>query len=108
MKKIAAILILFSLFCCSGKILAEDIGKYKFEVTEDLARNVGDKLDINFKEVSLEEFMRGLTIEQEHSDITKGDPVVTGEIAIVHLEEIPDYYTRLDALEENAKRESHE
>ncbi len=93
----------FSLFCYPGKILAEDTGKDKFEVTEDLARNVGEKLGINFKEVSIEEFMRGMAIEQEHSDITKGDPLTTGKIVMVHLNEIPDYYIRLDALEESAK-----
>jgi hypothetical protein len=30
--------------------------------------------------------------------------VLTGKIALAHLEEFPDYYTRLEEMEEEAKR----
>ncbi|MDR9451806.1 MAG: DUF5661 family protein, partial [Acidimicrobiia bacterium] len=35
---------------------------------------------------------------------TGDDPIVTGKIALAHLNEFPDYYTRLDELEEAARR----
>ena len=46
----------------------------------------------------------GLDVEKEHTD----DPLVAVEIATDHLEEFPDYYTRLDAMEKEAKAESGE
>jgi len=36
--------------------------------------------------------------------VTDDDPVVTGKIALAHLNEFPDYYTRLERMEEEAKR----
>jgi hypothetical protein len=49
-------------------------------------------------------------VELEHggrdprTDVTHDDPVVTAKIALAHLNEFPDYYTRLDKMEEEAKR----
>jgi hypothetical protein len=37
--------------------------------------------------------------------VTHDDPLVTGKIALAHLHEIPDYYTRLDRMEAAASRE---
>jgi hypothetical protein len=37
--------------------------------------------------------------------VTDDDPVVTGKIALAHLKEFHDYYTRLERMEEQAKRE---
>jgi hypothetical protein len=37
------------------------------------------------------------------TDVTGDDPIVTGKIALAHLNEFPDYYTRLDQMEEEAK-----
>ena len=39
------------------------------------------------------------------TNVTGDDPVVTGKIALAHLNEFPDYYTRLDRMEEEAKRD---
>ena len=39
------------------------------------------------------------------TDVTGDDPIVTAKIALAHLNEFPDYYTRLEAMEEKAKRE---
>lgn len=43
----------------------------------------------------------GVKIEQEHTD----DKAKAREIAMDHLVEIPDYYTRLEEMEEQAKKE---
>jgi hypothetical protein len=37
--------------------------------------------------------------------VTDDDPVVTGKIALAHLNEFPDYYLRLERMELEAKRE---
>ena len=50
-------------------------------------------------------------IELEHglhdllTNVTDDDPVVTGKIALAHLNEFPDYYTRLERLEAEARRD---
>ena len=60
----------------------------------------------------VEQFRMGLDVELEHglhdpvTDVTNNDPVVTGKIALAHLNEFPDYYTRLARMEEEARREA--
>lgn len=55
-----------------------------------------DAPDSDFNGVELQ---MGIDIEKEHTD----DPVVAKEIAKDHLAEIPDYYTRLKKMEDEAK-----
>ena len=80
------------------------------QFTPDEARKIGDELGINWDEVRIEEFRRGLEVELEHgsewgeeTNVTKDDPHLTGRIAWAHLKEIPDYYTRLDKMEAEAE-----
>jgi hypothetical protein len=68
-------------------------------------------LGINFKtsKFDLNEFWRGVNTELEHgkvssqTNVTGDDPIMTGKIALAHLNEFPDYYKRLKVLEEEAK-----
>ena len=67
-------------------------------------------LDIDWTEspFDLEQFRRGLDVELEHgthdpeTNVTDDDPVMTGKIALAHLRELPDYYTRLERMEAEA------
>lgn len=76
------------------------------------ARLIGVQLKIDWSQVDLEQFRRGLEIELEHgamdpdTNVTGDDPVLTGKIAWAHLKEIKDYYTRLDRLEAEAEGEA--
>lgn len=73
------------------------------------ARSVGTQLRIDWTEVDLEQFRRGLEVELEHgardpeTNVTGDDLLLTGKIAWAHLKEIRDYYTRLDRLESEAE-----
>jgi len=67
------------------------------------AKALGDKLKVNWKKVDLGEFKKGLRVETEHSDVTKGDPIKTAKIALAHLKEAPDYYTKLKKVEKRGK-----
>jgi hypothetical protein len=75
----------------------------------EAARGIGASLGIDWKNIDLEEFRRGLEIEFEHgtrdlqTNVTNDDLGLTGKIAWAHLKEFPDYYTRLDRLESEAK-----
>jgi hypothetical protein len=73
------------------------------------AKKIGNTLKIDWKEVSLDQFTRGLNVELEHgsidkeTNVTDNDGKLTGEIAWAHLKEFPDYYTRLAKMEKVAK-----
>jgi hypothetical protein len=51
-----------------------------------------------------------MDVELEHglrdlkTNVTRDDPVITGKIALAHLNEFPDYYDRLEKLEEEAEK----
>lgn len=75
------------------------------------AKQIGNDLNINWKQISLSEFTTGLNVELEHgsrdpqTNVTDNDGKLTGEIALAHLKELPDYYTRLSKMEKVAKVE---
>ena len=79
----------------------------------DEARRVGETLGIDWATAlfGVEQFRLGLDVELEHgrrdmrTNVTDDDAVVTGKIALAHLHEFPDYYTRLAQLEAAASRE---
>ena len=82
------------------------------EFTEEEARAIGQRIGIEWAagDVDLEQFRMGLAIELEHgtldstTNVTNDDETITGKIALAHLREIPDYYTRLAAMEKEAER----
>ena len=77
--------------------------------TLDQAKAVGKQLGIKWDKFDLEQFRVGLGVELENgivnptTNVTNDDPLRTGKIALAHLTEFPDYYTRLAKLEEEAK-----
>ena len=74
------------------------------------ARVVGETLGIDWTRFDVEQFRMGMDVELEHgtvdahTNVTGDDPVKTGKIALAHLNEFADYYTRLEALEKEAER----
>ena len=83
------------------------------EFTADEARLVGEQIGIDWaaSPFDVEQFRIGMNIELEHglhdmfTNVSDDDPHVTGKIALAHLNEFPDYYTRLERMEEEAKRD---
>lgn len=71
-----------------------------FEVTKELAQEVGGKLGVDFEAIPVEQLTMGLKQEQEHADVTGGDPETTAKIALAHLKENPEYYTLLKDMED--------
>ena len=74
------------------------------------AKEIGDGLGIDWNEVKLDEFTKGINVEFEHgcndpeTNVTNNDKEMTAKIAWAHLKEFPDYYTRLEKLEEKAEK----
>ena len=79
------------------------------QFTDEEAKELGDAIGVNWEAVPLAEFRMGLSIELEHgahdpqTDVTGDDLIMTAKIALAHLKEFPDYYARLEKLEEEAK-----
>lgn len=76
------------------------------------ARAVGEAIGIDWgrSRFDVEQFCMGLEVELEHgrrdpaTNVTDDDEWTTGKIAWAHLNEYPDYYTRLAAMEAEAER----
>jgi hypothetical protein len=79
----------------------------------DEARRIGEQIGIDWASApfDVEQFRIGMDVELEHglhdpaTNVTGNDPIVTGKIALAHLNEFPDYYTRLERMEEEARRD---
>jgi len=76
------------------------------------AREIGERIGIDWdhSQFDVEQFRMGLGVELEHglrdpkTNVTDDDPTITGKIAWAHLNEFPDYYTRLEKMEGDAER----
>ncbi len=74
---------------------------------QEIATQIGIQWDaVRF---DLEQFRMGMDVELEHgsrdvqTNVTNDDPLTTGKIALAHLREFPDYYTRLAKMESDAE-----
>jgi hypothetical protein len=86
-------------------------GRTSFSAEE--AKQIGEQIGIDWdtSPFDVDQFRRGMDVELEHglqdlaTNVTGDDSLTTGKIARAHLNEFPDYYTRLAQMEEQAKRE---
>lgn len=82
------------------------MNKRQFSAEE--ATGIGDNIGVDWSVIPIDEFRMGLSVELEHgahdpqTDVTSDDLLVTGKIALAHLNEFPDYYTRLAKMETEA------
>jgi hypothetical protein len=80
----------------------------KKSFSSEEAKHIGELLGVDWSRFDVEQFRMGLDVELEHgtrdpkTSVTGDDPLMTGKIALAHLNEFPDYYTRLDKLEKEA------
>ena len=81
------------------------------QFTLNEARAAGERIGIDWDASSfgLEQFRMGMDVELEHgtadpgTNITDDDIIMTAKIARAHLNEFPDYYTRLARMEAEAR-----
>ncbi len=77
--------------------------------TTEQAKKVGEQIGIKWDKFDIEQFRKGMDVELEHgtidenTNVTNDDPLMTGKIALAHLNEFSDYYTRLEEMEEEAE-----
>ena len=83
----------------------------KAHFTSEQARAAGDQIGIDWSvsRFDVEQFRAGMDVELEHgtqdlaTNVTDDDVTVTAKIARAHLNEFPDYYTRLAVMEAEAE-----
>lgn len=81
----------------------------KKHFSAEQAQAIGEQLGIKWSKFDVEQFRMGMDVELEHglhdpeTNVTNDDPLVTGKIALAHLNEFPDYYTRLEKMEHEAE-----
>ncbi len=81
----------------------------KEHFTTEQAKEIGEQLGIKWDKFDIEQFRKGMDVELEHgivdsnTNVTNDDPLMTGKIALAHLNEFADYYDRLDKMEKEAE-----
>jgi len=79
--------------------------------TAEQARDAGERIGIDWvtSPFDIEQFRMGMDVELEHgtqdldTNVTDNDVTVTAKIARAHLNEFPDYYSRLALMEAEAE-----
>jgi DNA-directed RNA polymerase alpha subunit len=79
--------------------------------TADQAREAGEQIGIKWatSRFDVDQFRMGMDVELEHgkqdpeTNVTDDDVTVTAKIARAHLNEFPDYYSRLAVMEAEAE-----
>ena len=79
--------------------------------TTDQTRAAGEQIGIDWaaSRFDAEQLRMGMDVELEHgthdpeTNVTDDDLVVTAKIARAHLNEFPDYYSRLAVMEAEAE-----
>ena len=73
--------------------------------TSEEAKKIGEQLGVDWSKFDVEQYRMGMNVELEHgsqdpvTNVTNDDPLTTGKIALAHINEFPDYYTRLKKME---------
>jgi DNA-directed RNA polymerase alpha subunit len=79
--------------------------------TAEQARAAGEQIGIDWasSRFDVEQLRMGMDVELEHgtqdpeTNVTDDGVIVTAKIARAHLNEFPDYYTRLAVMESDAE-----
>jgi len=84
--------------------------EFKKLFSKEEAKEIGETLGIKWDKFDVDQFRRGMNVELEHgsenslTNVTNDDSLVTGKIALAHLNEFPDYYDRLEKMEKEADK----
>jgi hypothetical protein len=91
--------------------IIEGLDDTKVDLSKDTAKETGDLLGVDWNKIDFDQFYQGLKVEMEHGDVnpktdltsitdnSKEGLLITGKIALAHLNELPDYYSKLKKIE---------
>ena len=78
------------------------------KISEEAAKKTGESLGLKWDKFDVKQFTMGMNIELEHgtenalTNVSNDDLLITGKIALAHLNEFVDYYDRLEEMEKKA------
>lgn len=84
--------------------------KKKKQISSDEAKRIGESLHLDWDQVGLEQFRQGLMghHNQEAVDPETGSAydgvLLAGKVVLAHMQEFPDYFTRLERLRAEAHK----
>jgi len=76
------------------------------EMSDEELLRIGQTLSIDWEKYDFAQFKMGMVVELEHgvenpqTNVTNSDPLTTAKIVLAHLNEMPDYYTKLRVMEQ--------
>jgi hypothetical protein len=78
--------------------------KKRKQVSSEEAKRIGEALHIDWGQINLEQFRQDLTGDQKQeatdpeTGLTYDGVLLSGKIVMAHIQEFPDYFTRLARL----------
>jgi hypothetical protein len=78
------------------------------QLSGKLVKSIGNKIGIDWNEIDFNEFKEGISVEfKEHgksdpqTNVINNSHIKAAKIALAHLKELPDYYTKLKQIEKD-------
>ena len=84
--------------------------KKRKQISSDEARRIGEALHLDWDRIDLEQFRQGLMGEVDQANMdpetgrTYDSVLLSGKLVVAHMQEFPDYFTRLEKLKAEADR----
>ena len=84
--------------------------KKRKHISSEEAQRIGEALHIDWDQVDLEQFRQGLMGEVDQANMdpetgrTYDSVLLSGKLVVAHIQEFPDYFTRLEKLKAEANQ----
>ena len=84
--------------------------KKRKQISSEEAQRIGESLHLDWDHIDLEQFRQGLMGEVDQANMdpetgrTYDSILLSGKLVVAHMQEFPDYFTRLAKLKAEADR----
>lgn len=82
--------------------------KNRKQISSEEAQRIGESLHLDWDRIDLEQFRQGLMGEVDQANMdpetgrTYDSILLSGKLVVAHMQEFPDYFTRLEKLKAEA------
>lgn len=84
--------------------------KKRKQISSEEAQRIGESLHLDWDRIDLEQFRQGLMGDVDEGNMdpetgrTYDSVLLSGKLVVAHMQEFPDYFTRLEKLKAEADR----
>ena len=84
--------------------------KKRKQISSEEAQRIGESLHLDWDRIDLEQFRQGLMGEVDQASMdpetgrTYDGVLLSGKLVLSHMQEFPDYFTRLEKLKAEADK----